>query len=156
MVGSFIASKFYPTNNKIDQPIEYSHNKHIEGVGLKCIYCHSNYDKTPSATIPQLKKCKGCHGEKPLSKSPEEKKLINFIKKGEEIPWRKIYRLPDHVYFSHRRHVILGEIKCFDCHGNIEEKTEPITSPFIELTMENCLNCHIKNKITNDCLSCHH
>jgi hypothetical protein len=154
--GSFVVWAIYPGNHKVIQPISYSHKIHIEKADLRCIDCHLYYEQMSSATLPLLEVCTNCHSEEPISKSTEELKLIDHIKKGKEILWQRIYTLPDHIYFSHRRHIILGKLECVDCHGKVEEQSQPINIPFIKLTMNNCMNCHRKHKVTNDCLACHY
>ena len=143
------------TRRTITQPISYNHKLHIEEVELNCIDCHIYVENMPSATIPNTKFCMDCHADEPMSDSPEEVKLLKYIKEGQSIPWQKIYSVPDHVYFSHRRHVTIGEIDCSECHGNVQELTEPAPYPIWVPTMNNCINCHKENKVTYDCLTCH-
>ncbi len=138
-----------------DQPIAYNHQLHIETVGLQCTECHRYVETEAAATLPPLEVCRTCHESEPLSDSPEETVLLKYVADGTEIPWKRIYHVPDHVYFSHRRHVVLGEIDCGECHGVMQEKTTPVTSEFLEVKMENCMDCHREHKVTNDCLSCH-
>lgn len=146
---------FYPAQDNVDQPIAYSHKIHIEEVGAECVDCHIYVKKMASATIPTIQICKQCHGDEPMSDSPEEKKLLRYIEENREIPWKRIYKVPDHVYFSHRRHVVLGELECSECHGNVSEFTTPVPYPFLPVTMNNCMDCHKKHKVSNDCLNCH-
>ena len=140
---------------KIIQPIVYNHKLHIEEVELTCIDCHIYVESLPSATIPNISICGECHSDEPMTDSPEEAKLIKYIEEGKQIPWQRIYYVPDHVYFSHRRHVSIGELECINCHGNVEELTEPAPYPVWIPTMNNCIDCHKENKITYDCLVCH-
>ncbi len=137
------------------QPLAYNHKVHVEKAELKCTDCHLYAEQKASAAIPPLEVCQNCHSDQPLSGSPEEKKLLQYITEGKEIPWKRIYRVPNHVYFSHRRHVVGGEIECKVCHGDVAEFTEPVVSPAVPVTMENCMRCHKQRKITNDCLACH-
>jgi hypothetical protein len=146
---------YYLTPDEIVQPIAYNHKIHIEEVELGCIDCHIYYEESVSATFPSLEICSDCHGDEPISDSPEEIKLIEYLNEEVEIPWRQIYNVPDHVYFSHRRHVVLGELDCNECHGEVTELTKPAALPLFELTMDNCMDCHKEHNITNDCLSCH-
>lgn len=148
--------RLLPETTPIIQPIAYNHNLHVEGQGLECIDCHSNAESMPAATIPDLAVCEDCHDTDPLSESPEETKLIAHIEEGREVDWQRIYRVPDHVYFSHRRHVTLGEVSCSTCHGNVAQQREPVRAPVNQITMEWCLDCHRENKVSNDCLACHH
>ncbi len=144
---------FFP-KNEIRQPLQYNHKVHVETAGLACQDCHASVLSSASATIPSLETCSTCHSE-PISKSPEEGKLLKFVTEGKEIPWKRVYSVPDHVYFSHRRHVTKAGLECNVCHGNVQEFTKPVTAPFVPVTMENCMKCHRENNVTNDCLTCH-
>lgn len=143
------------SNEVVTQPIVYSHKIHIEAAGLTCTDCHSSVESSAAASIPNLEICSTCHSEEPLSQSPEELKLLDFVKEGKAIPWERVYHVPDHVYFSHRRHVTKAGLECTTCHGNIPEFTSPVSSQFLPMTMNNCMNCHRKNNVSNDCLACH-
>jgi hypothetical protein len=139
----------------INQPIAYNHKLHIEEVELTCGDCHIYVESLPMATIPNISICVECHSEEPLTDSPEEAKLIKYLEEGSQIPWQRIYSVPDHVYFSHRRHVSIGELDCNKCHGHVEELTEPSPYPVWLPSMDNCIDCHKEHKITYDCLACH-
>ena len=143
------------SGNDITQPIRYNHKTHIETAGLTCTDCHTSVLSSSNASIPSLEVCSTCHSEQPISESAEEKKVLEFVKKGEVIPWQRIYRVPDHVYFSHRRHVTKAGLECKTCHGDVPEFTKPVASQFLPITMENCMKCHRENNVTNDCLACH-
>ncbi|MBI3004413.1 MAG: cytochrome c3 family protein [Ignavibacteriales bacterium] len=80
---------------------------------------------------------------------------MKYVAKAAEVPWERVYKVPDHVYFSHRRHVVAGRLECEVCHGNVQQFTMPVSLPEIPVTMENCMSCHRKHNVTNDCLSCH-
>lgn len=58
---------------------------------------------------------------------------------GEPIEWIRVYKVPDFVYFDHRRHVN-GGVACQTCHGPVE--TMEKVSQFPDLTMGWCVNCH--------------
>lgn len=145
---------FLPEENP-KQPIAYNHKIHIEIAGLQCSDCHVSVEQRAFATFPSIEICQNCHSEDPLTESEEEKKLLSYISEGNEIPWIKIYNVPDHVYFSHRRHVILGEVDCSECHGKVNEFINPVSSQFLKVTMDKCLKCHEERKVMNDCLTCH-
>ncbi|HAB53545.1 MAG: hypothetical protein A2315_01945 [Ignavibacteria bacterium RIFOXYB2_FULL_35_12] len=149
-----ILFQFLPVKNQ-KQPIAYNHKVHIETAGLQCIDCHVSVEQRAFATLPSIEICQNCHSSDPLTESEEEKKLLTYISEGKEIPWIKIYNIPDHVYFSHRRHVIRGEISCSECHGNINEMTSPVSAQFKMMSMNNCMKCHKERKVTTDCLACH-
>lgn len=153
--GSLVFAFYLNAQKTASQPIAYNHKLHIEQ-GLGCLDCHIFAEDRASATLPSLDVCSECHSDEPMTDSEEELVLIRYIENEEEIPWKKIYSVPQHVYFSHRRHVIIGEMDCETCHGNVVEKTSPITEPFLEMNMKKCMECHKENKVTNDCLSCHY
>ncbi len=138
---------------KTDQPISFNHKEHLEQ-GLECDSCHRYFKTQNFSGMPEISICMECHKEA-ITKNPEEEKIRQFPKKGEEIPWKRLYGEPDHVYFSHRAHVVLGKIECKPCHGDIGESQKPPTKPFAQMTMSWCMNCHAKKKATNDCLACH-
>lgn len=152
---SFILLAFPSTKPTVTQPLAYNHKVHIENAGATCKDCHLNVETMAVTTIPTLEICQTCHSDEPLSKSPNEQELLKYVAEKKEIPWIQIYSLPDHVYFSHRRHVTIGGLECSSCHGDIAAMTTPVLFPAIPITMENCMNCHRLHKVTNDCLACH-
>lgn len=170
-------------NESMEQPIAFSHYKHVTKAGLQCTDCHTKAATTTRAGIPPIEKCMSCH-ETIKTDSPEIQKLHAYagkqlfdieiaeheekLDKGElssieaifaqnmhmlpasagietqskgnkwkitntgqdnkayevtrseddddneilevrgvknTIPWKRVYWLPDHVYFSHKRHI---------------------------------------------------
>jgi len=139
----------------VDQPIPYNHKKHVKDLELDCTECH-RYAKTMArATIPNIEVCSTCHSDEPLTDSPAEKVLLDYIKKGEKIPWRKVYRVPSHVYFSHRRHTVLAGLPCERCHGDVGSRTQPVEKQLVPIKMKRCLECHEKKGVDTDCTRCH-
>ena len=136
------------------QPIAFNHSLHVGEVGLDCTDCHRYVLTGARATIPNVEDCGECHMEA-QGESAEERRLIAFVESGEPIPWRKVYRVPDHVYFSHRRHAAIAGIECERCHGPMAERTLPVTRPAVRLTMEACIECHDQAGVSNDCIACH-
>ena len=43
------------------QPIAYSHNTHVETLGMQCEYCHSVARRSRHAGVPPAQACMGCH-----------------------------------------------------------------------------------------------
>jgi hypothetical protein len=140
-------------SSRTEQPISFNHKKHVEQ-GMECIACHLYFKEQTFSGMPGNNICLECHKE-PVTQSPEEEKIRQFAKKREEIPWKRIYEQPDHVFFSHRRHAVLGKMPCRACHGEIGQSEKPPVKPFVRMTMDWCMDCHAKNKVTNDCLVCH-
>jgi len=141
-------------SRSIDQPIAFNHRLHVEDLGSECTDCHLYALTGVRATIPNVEVCADCHAEVQTD-SAEEAKLVSYVESGEPIPWRKVYRVPDHVYFSHRRHTAIGGLECATCHGPMNEATEPISRPYARVTMNGCMECHEETGTSNDCLLCH-
>jgi menaquinone reductase, multiheme cytochrome c subunit len=137
----------------VEQPILFNHKLHVDN-GASCPDCHTQVLEGMRAGRPSLDTCMGCHSEA-QTKSPEEEKIRQFAKDGREIPWKQVYRLPAHVYFSHRRHAGLAKIQCEVCHGAMAEMTAPPTAPLVVHTMGFCLDCHRRSNASVDCLACH-
>ena len=147
-----ILFNFY--GNAVTQPIRYNHNLHLEEAEMDCIDCHQYYESNESAGLPSTEDCSVCHSEL-LGDIPEEKKLFELIENEVELNWKRIFQMPKHVFFSHRRHIILAQLECDDCHGNMKELTSPPQKRNNKINMEFCMDCHETQNVSNDCISCH-
>jgi len=137
-----------------EQPIAFNHRLHVEENGAECTDCHAYALTGVRATIPNLEICANCHAEA-MGESPEEARLVKLIEAGKPIPWRKVYWVPDNVYFSHRRHTAIAGIECERCHGSIRDRSQPLTRRLVPVTMERCMRCHQETGTPNDCVLCH-
>lgn len=135
----------------IVQPVNFSHKKHALENGIECTFCHFNADKSPRADVPSVQKCMDCHSSIATEK-PEIQKLTNYWEKKEAIPWLRVYSLPDHVYFSHKRHIKRG-IDCVVCHGDVKNMKR--IRKMRSLKMGWCVGCHRRFGGSEDCLTCH-
>lgn len=150
--GFLLVVILFASTDRIKQPIAFNHKIHAEN-GLECLDCHPYFEEHQSSGKPTIEVCSGCH-EEPLGESEEEEKLIEYISAGKEIDWQRLYSVPEDVYFSHRRHVVLGGLECQMCHGSIGESLQPPSRPK-KITMKMCINCHEEKEVNNDCISCH-
>lgn len=120
------------------QPVPYSHKMHAGNLGMDCLYCHTTVDKSSYAAIPATQTCMNCH-----TKVKGQSIVLEPVRKSYEtdqsIPWIKIHRLPDYVYFNHSAHVNSG-VSCVTCHGRIDQMVE--VKQVQPLTMTWCLECH--------------
>jgi len=101
-----------------EQPIAFSHKIHAGDNDIPCQYCHTEARRSPSAGVPSVNKCMGCHNEV-ATESPLIRQLSEYWENKEPIPWIKVHDLPDFVHFTHKRHVQAG-IACQTCHGPVE------------------------------------
>ncbi|MFT3748233.1 MAG: c-type cytochrome [Agriterribacter sp.] len=157
-------------NYEPEQPIYYSHKVHAGINQINCLYCHTGAQEGKQATIPSVNVCMNCHmaintyekGPKlvkadgtEVNGTAEIKKLYSYAGwdetkneytgKGKPIEWVRIHNLPDHVYFNHSQHVVVGQQQCQTCHGNITEMDE--VKQFADLSMGWCINCHRTTKV---------
>jgi hypothetical protein len=95
-----------------------------------------------------------CHDD-PVTDNAEVKKILDLAAAGDEEPFRKLFRLADHAYYSHRRHAVIESITCETCHGAISKSTTPPEHPLVRITMDFCLDCHAREGASQECTHCH-
>ncbi|NPA31678.1 MAG: cytochrome c3 family protein, partial [Chloroflexi bacterium] len=67
----------YQSQKPPAQPVQFNHQRHVQDLGMSCLYCHSNAQRGVSAGLPSLTKCMACHNSiKP--KTAAEKRLHEF------------------------------------------------------------------------------
>lgn len=139
----------------LQQPVAYNHYLHVHQKELSCDDCHQSVKTGYFATLPTVETCGSCHSE-PQGSSAKEKAFIEqYVKTEKPIPWQRLFVLPEHVFFSHRVHVVRGKIECQACHGPMDMQTQPPSRPLKVLTMDDCMNCHRKRNAVTDCNGCH-
>lgn len=87
--------------------------------------------------------------------SEEALRVTQLIDQGAPLQFNKLFRLPSHVYYTHRRHAGIGELECSNCHGAIAETDRPPSRPLVQITMSFCLDCHREQEQSVDCNACH-
>jgi cytochrome c551/c552 len=160
------------------QPIEFPHSVHSGLNGIDCKYCHNSVTKSKSAGLPTVNVCMNCH-KQVNGNTPEQQGKIAKIYEAagwdpegagkytgvtKEIVWNKVHVLPDHVYFNHQQHVVIGGVDCKQCHGDMTKQVETAEVQTIEklnkvegnivlskptLTMGWCIECHGEKEITS-------
>jgi hypothetical protein len=121
-----------------DQPIQFSHERHVAGNGIDCRYCHTSVEESGFAGIPPTKTCMNCHSQI-FANSPFLEPVRESFRTGRSIEWTRVHDLPDYVYFNHSIHVNKG-IGCTTCHGRVDRM--PLMWQDQSLQMEWCLDCH--------------
>jgi len=141
-----------------EQPIKFSHKLHAGDNEIACQYCHNSVEKSKHAGIPTVNVCMNCHkgiqtgpqyGEKEIAKiyaaSGFNPKTGVYDAPENPIKWIKVHTLPDHVYFNHSQHVVVGKQECATCHGDVKKMTT--VEQKTPLTMKWCIECHRKTEV---------
>jgi hypothetical protein len=139
-IGSALQRSSYNTGQgvTIRQPVPFSHDHHVTGLGLDCRYCHTGVERTAFAGIPATATCINCH-KLIWNDSPLLEPVRESFRTDRSIEWVKVYDLPDYVYFNHSIHVAKG-VGCETCHGRIDRM--PLVSQHPSLQMSWCVECH--------------
>jgi hypothetical protein len=141
-LGTLYAYTFSPyytgQYSQVEQVIQFDHRHHVWDDGIDCRYCHQTVEQSPFAGIPSTSVCMGCHGQI-WNKSPllDEVRARYFSDRA--IPWARVHRLPNFVYFNHSIHVKKG-VGCVTCHGRVDQMA--LVEQVAPLTMSWCLDCH--------------
>ena len=159
------------------QPIDFPHETHAGINGIDCKYCHNSVTKSKSAGLPTVNVCMNCHKQIEGNDDEQKSKIAKiydaagwdpekdvYTGKTKPIIWNKVHVLPDHVYFNHSQHVVVGQVDCKQCHGDMTKmketaKVQPVaalnevdgniklTRP--TLTMGWCIECHGEKEISS-------
>lgn len=138
----------------IPQPVAFDHRKHTEDLGLTCEFCHKYVRVGAHAGLPDVETCSVCHSVV-QGTSEEAEKVTELIAEGNQLNFKKLFRMPSHVFYTHRRHVGIAELSCETCHGAIAETEHPPGRPLLNITMKFCLDCHREQGETLNCNACH-
>ncbi len=159
------------------QPIAFPHDVHAGVNGIDCKYCHNSVTKSKSAGLPTVNVCMNCH-KKINGEGKEYQGEINkiyaaagwdptkgpsgeYTNETSPIVWNKVHNLPDHVYFNHSQHVVVGGLDCKQCHGDMAKLKE--TAKVQPREALNKIQENIDSKIEFDratmtmgwCIQCH-
>lgn len=122
----------------LNQPVPFSHEHHVSGLGIDCRYCHTSVETSRFAGIPPTATCINCH--KLIWKDSEMLEPVRASFRDQRpIVWTRVHDLPDFAYFDHSIHVAKG-IGCASCHGRVDQM--PLMRQAAPLQMEWCVACH--------------
>ena len=139
VIGGIVRSPYF-TNQGIEreQPVPFSHQHHVAGLGIDCRYCHTTVETSAFAGIPPTQTCMNCHAQIWTNADMLAPVRASFAT-NKPIVWSRVHRLPDFVHFNHSIHINKG-IGCASCHGRIDKMA--LTYQAQPLTMSWCLSCH--------------
>ena len=121
-----------------EQPLQFSHERHVAGNGIDCRYCHTSVEDSSFAGIPPTKTCMSCHSQI-FATSPFLDPIRESFRSGQSIRWTRVHDLPDFVYFDHSIHIHKG-VGCTTCHGAVDRM--PLMYQEQSLQMDWCVDCH--------------
>lgn len=152
------------------QPIAFDHSVHADKAEINCVYCHNSAEKSKHAGIPSVNVCMNCHRDIQEGKNTGKEEIAKiheaagfdadknqYTGEGSPIVWNKVHNLPDHVYFNHSQHVVVGKVDCAQCHGDVKKiKTGQIaTMAELNAVEENSIKFTKQTLTMGWCLDCH-
>ena len=116
------------------QPVPFSHQHHVAGLGIDCRYCHTSVETSTFAGIPPTKTCMNCHSQI-WTNAPMLEPVRDSYRTGKSLVWTRLNDLPDYVYFDHSIHINKG-VGCNSCHGPVNKM--PLMYAQASPQMESC------------------
>src|ERR1700740_1049718 len=84
-----------------EQPVPFSHQHHVSGLGIDCRYCHTSVENSSFANVPPTKTCMNCHSQIWTNAQLLEPVRASY-RSGESLQWTRVNTLPDFVFFNQR------------------------------------------------------
>jgi hypothetical protein len=122
----------------LEQPVPFSHEHHVSGLGIDCRYCHTSVEKSGFAGLPPSATCMNCHRQIWTNADLLEPVRASYAN-NVPLRWTRVHKLPEYVYFNHSVHIAKG-MGCATCHGPVDQM--PLMYQEAPLTMEWCIACH--------------
>src|SRR5436309_8118772 len=72
------------------QPVPFSHQHHVSGLGIDCRYCHTTAEKSSFAGMPATAVCMNCHSQI-WSESPMLEPLRASFRNNQPLVWTRIH-----------------------------------------------------------------
>ena len=137
-VTYYATPKYTRVGYEPTQPVAFSHALHSGQLEIDCRYCHTFVDRAAHSNVPTTQVCMTCHSMV-RKNDPILAPIRDSYESGEPIPWVRIHKTPDYVYFNHSVHVNRG-ISCMECHGSVHEMD--VVQHTKSFSMGFCLECH--------------
>ena len=122
----------------VPQPVPFSHQHHVSGLGIDCRFCHATVETSAHAGFPSTHVCMTCHSQI-WTGSPMLAPVRQSLATGKPMVWNRVSKLPDYVFFNHSIHIDRG-VACVACHGRVD--TMPLLARAKPFEMRFCLECH--------------
>ena len=138
----------------VPQPVQFNHRKHAGEMSLACTFCHAYAETGAHSGLPGASTCSVCHSAV-QGTSAEAARVTALLEAGDALRFNKLFRLPDHVFYTHRRHVGIAELPCEGCHGDIAGTERPPRRALVSIDMDFCMDCHREQGASLECNACH-
>ena len=75
------------------QPVLFSHEHHVGGLGLDCRYCHTSVEVSANAGMPPTETCMTCHSQI-WTHAEMLAPVRQSLAQGKPLRWTRVYELP--------------------------------------------------------------
>src|SRR5215210_3496507 len=103
-VTAGVAYYFTPSYTRVGyqpiQPVPFSHQIHVEQLGMDCRYCHSFVEVAAHSNVPNTQTCMHCHSQVQKD-NPKLQAVRDSWSSGQPIRWIQIHKTPDYAFFNH-------------------------------------------------------
>lgn len=127
--------------------IVFSHQLHVEDMGLECTDCHASVAEATTAAAsvrPKMEECFACHEADPCTQCHT----------SEENPSATWAPTSAHeLRFDHAAHLARSGIACATCHAGAEASTQ--VDDALNPEMSVCTGCHQRQMNRLNCRKCH-
>ncbi len=139
-IGWTVENSGYTTSQSVirEQPVPFSHEHHVKGLGIDCRYCHTSVEDSHFAGIPATKTCMTCHSQV-WTNTEVLRPVRESWATNTPLEWNRVHDVADFAYFNHSIHIAKG-VGCSTCHGQVDRM--PLMWQHAPLTMSWCLDCH--------------
>ena len=88
------------------QPVPFSHEHHVGGLGIDCRYCHTTVENL----IREYSRDQDLHelSFADVGRGSDLEPVRESYRTGKSIEWTRVNDLPEFVYFNHSIHVNQG------------------------------------------------
>ena len=73
------------------RPVPFSHEQHVNGLGIDCRFCHNSVEKSSFAGLPATKVCMNCH-QQIWTAADMLKPVRDSYASGKSIAWERVHR----------------------------------------------------------------
>ena len=129
--------------------IIFSHELHIDGMGVECMACHEDITKSKRSSdyvIPSHTECFVCHD----GDTARDDCTVCHYDEINIFPSPIVER---DFKFNHELHIGMENIECTTCHAGLESTDYATSENMPEMAL--CITCHNDSVAPQECQFCH-